>query len=55
MRQIKQYSSAIKQNIGGIQSQLDSVSTQVLGLNSTIDQFSNNVIKKLVDAVIKML
>ena len=50
-RQVKQYSTSIKQNIGNISNQLDTISNQMISLNNTVNQFSENVIGSLVNAV----
>jgi prefoldin subunit 5 len=52
--QIKQYSQAINQNIGSIQNQIDGIVTQINSLNSTMDQFSKNVIDNLVNTVLEI-
>ena len=51
VRQIKTYSSAIKQNIGDISAQIDGISNQINTLNNSISQFSTNVINNLINAV----
>jgi tetrahydromethanopterin S-methyltransferase subunit B len=50
VRQIKQFSQAIKSNINDIQSQLDNIANQIKSLNSTIDSFSQSVISNLITA-----